>query len=416
MSALPKGCSKGITTPKKALIIGGGLAGSATALFLKRAGLAPAVHEARGITEGGGGFLLYLAPNGVNMVKTLGVEQHLEPDGFPPTGVTFLNAKGKQIGVFDTRPDGERYGARGLVIKRAVLQDVLRGEAERQGILICYNKKLKGVEMLGAGGVVAHFWDGTSAQGDLLIGCDGLHSRTRQLVFPESPRPTYLGLIDCGGFAYLPELRHLSGPQVMTFGKRAFFGYVVRPSGEVYWFSNVPWPREPGRDELTALSNDVWKRQLLELHRDDPDPIQHIIRATPTEAIGKWPTRDLPSLPAWLKGPVCIIGDAAHATSSAAGQGASMALEDAGVLGKCLRDVADTAQAFATFQGLRQARVEAVVQQARRNGSRKVPHPVMGWVRDLMLPHFLKMVARAAARGDGQDINAYRVAWEEKVA
>lgn len=402
--------------PRKALIIGCGVAGPATALFLEQAGLDAEVYEARGAEEAGGGFFLYLAPNGVNVLKTLGVDRYLEPNGFPPTGMTFLSAKGKQLGAFDSRLDGERYGARGLVVKRADLQSVLRGEAERQGILVCFGKKLKKVEALGESGVVAHFTDGTSARGDLLVGCDGLHSRTRQLVFPESPKPAYLGLIDCGGFAHLPELLHLSGPQVMTFGKKAFFGYVVRPSGEVYWFSNVPWPRKPGRDELTAFGNDAWKERLLEIHRDDPAPTLRIIAATPAEEIGRWPTRDLSALPTWHRGPVCVIGDAAHASSSAAGQGASMALEDAAVLGKCLRDVTDTEHAFATFQGLRRARVEAVVQQARRNGSRKVPHPVLGWVRDLTLPLFLKMAARAAAKSDRQDVNSYKVEWEEKVA
>lgn len=402
--------------PKKALIIGCGVAGPATAMFLKRAGLEPVVYEARSEQEAGGGYFLYLAPNGMSVLHTLGVARDLEPGGFPPTGMTFVSGSGRRLGGFDNRSDAERYGARGLVVKRADLQGVLRAGAARQGVPVCFGKKLKAVELPGEGGVVARFGDGTSARGDLLVGCDGLFSRTRQLVFPEAPRPAYLGLIDCGGFAQLPELRHLSGPQVMTFGKRVFFGYVVRPSGEVCWFSNVPWPREPGRDELARLTDAAWKGRLLELHRDDPPPTLQIIRATPAAGIGRWPTRDLPSLPAWHTGPVCLVGDAAHASSSAAGQGASVALEDAAVLGKCLRDVADTALAFAAFENLRRARVEALVRQARRNGSRKVPHPVTGWLRDLTLPLFLKLAARAAAKGGGRDVNAYQVVWKGRVA
>ena len=126
--------------------------------------------------------------------------------------------------------------------------------------------------------------------------------------------------------------------------------------------------------------------------------------------MGKWPLCDLPSLSTWYKGPVCVVGDAAHATSPAAGQGASVALEDAAVLGKCLRDVTDLQEAFATFQALRRARVEAVAQQARRNGSRKIPHPVTGWVRDLALPLFLKLGAREATQ-----MYSYKVVWDEKV-
>lgn len=395
---------------KKALIIGCGIAGPAVALFLKRAGLDTEVYEARSAAAEDAGFFLNLAPNGMNVLKTLGIDQRLEAEGFPATGISFFDRHGKQVGALDNSLDAQRYGARGLVVKRAKLQDVLRGEVERQGIPISFDKKLRDVDVIGEQGVVVHFDDGTSAKGDLLICCDGIHSRTRQLIFPESPKPSYLGMIDCGGFAYLPELRHLSGPQIMTFGKRAFFGYVVKPSGEVYWFSNVPWPKEPERNELSALSNEVWKERLLELHQDDPPAIPHIIRATPTDAMGKWPLRDLPALSTWHRGPVCVLGDAAHATSPAAGQGASMALEDAAVLGKCLRDLPDLERAFAAFQSMRQVRVEAVLQQARRNGSRKIPHPVMGWFRDLMLPFFLKSGAQEATR-----LYGYRVAWNEKV-
>lgn len=399
-----------MNAPKKALVIGCGVAGPAIALFLKRAGLQAEVFEARSATEEDAGFFLNLAPNGMNVLKTLGIDRRLEQGGFPATGITFFNRVGHQIGALDNSLDAERYGARGLVVKRAELQGTLRSEVERQGIPISFDQKLTRVETPGGQGVVAHFEDGTHAQGDLLLCCDGIHSRTRQLVFPDAPKPAYLGMIDCGGFAYLSELRHLSGPQVMTFGKRAFFGYVVKPSGEVYWFSNVPWPEEPGRDELSAVSNDAWKERLLELHAHDPQPIPRIIRATPAEAMGRWPLRDLPALPIWHEGPVCVLGDAAHATSPAAGQGASMALEDAAVLGKCLRDLPDSEGAFAAFQSLRKARVEAVVRQSRRNGSRKIPHPVMGWVRDLSLPLFLKLGVREATR-----LYSHKVAWDEKV-
>jgi FAD-dependent urate hydroxylase len=64
-------------------------------------------------------------------------------------------------------------------------------------------------------------------------------------------------------------------------------------------------------------------------------------------------------LPAWHKGPVCLIGDAAHAMTPSAGQDASMALEDAIVLTRCLRDAPDAERAFAAFEALRKDRVGA---------------------------------------------------------
>jgi 2-polyprenyl-6-methoxyphenol hydroxylase-like FAD-dependent oxidoreductase len=80
-----------------------------------------------------------------------------------------------------------------------------------------------------------------------------------------------------------------------------------------------------------------------------------------------------------------IIGDAAHAASPSSGQGASMAIEDGLVLGKCLRDNTDPDIAFAEFERIRRGRVERVVAHGRRNGTGKTPGPVGRAVRDLML-------------------------------
>lgn len=79
----------------------------------------------------------------------------------------------------------------------------------------------------------------------------------------------------------------------------------------------------------------------------------------------------MPSLPSWPTGPVCLIGDVAHATLPRAGQGASLAMEDAVGLADCLRDVPDRDANFAAFERLRKGRVEKLVEEARRNRDRK---------------------------------------------
>ena len=86
---------------------------------------------------------------------------------------------------------------------------------------------------------------------------------------------------------------------------------------------------------------------------------------------------DIASLPRWHRGPVCLIGDAAHAVGPHVGQGASLALEDAFVLAQCLRYLPDPTSAFATFEGLRRERVERIFKQSRRTGEQKAP---TGWV------------------------------------
>ena len=125
------------------------------------------------------------------------------------------------------------------------------------------------------------------------------------------------------------------------------------------------------------------------------------------------PTRVcIPSLPAWHRGAVCLIGDAAHAIGPHVGQGASLALEDAVVLAKCLRDILDPPVAFATFERLRRERVEPIVKQSRRTGQQKAP---AGWigrkVRDLVLPVFLRRGAEATA-----EVYRYQLNWDEPIA
>jgi 2-polyprenyl-6-methoxyphenol hydroxylase-like FAD-dependent oxidoreductase len=361
----------------KALIIGGGIAGPAVAIALQRVGLTAEIYEAKSTAADEAGAFLNLAPNGVNALKTLGVAHRLEAKGFSSRGIVFFNSNGKRIGKIDSSLEEERYGARNMMLKRGHLHQALRQEAMDRGIPVAFGKRLKEIEHTGQGPVVARFEDDTTASGE---------------------------------FTYYPAELPAWGEQHMTFGKRAFFGYIVSPDGEVWWFSNVPYPQEPTRDELSDILNEDWQRWLLALHSDDPAPIPEIIRST-EGIVGKWPVYDLPFLPTWHKGPVCLLGDAAHATSPHIGQGASLALEDAIVLARCLRDIPGVEPAFAAYQSLRKERVEALIKQARRTGDRKIPGPVAGWFRDLTLPWFLKAGTSSLGR-----VYSYKVDWDQKVA
>ena len=197
----------------------------------------------------------------------------------------------------------------------------------------------------------------------------------------------------------------------MTFGKEAFFGYQVAPSGEIYWFQNYHRAAEPDRAALRAISDAAYKQKLLEMHRDDHASIAEIIRST-EGPIDRWPLHEMPPIPRWHDGPVCLVGDAAHATTPHVGQGASMAMEDAIVLAKCLRDIPDTEAAFAAYERTRKERVEKVVAIARRMGNHKSPSGAVGRaIRDLMLPFFLKMGVKAV-----EPVYAHRVDWNERVA
>jgi 2-polyprenyl-6-methoxyphenol hydroxylase-like FAD-dependent oxidoreductase len=141
-----------------------------------------------------------------------------------------------------------------------------------------------------------------------------------------------------------------------------------------------------------------WRAHLIELFAGDAGPAAAIVRAT-GEVLGPWNTEDLRRVPVWHTGRVVLLGDAAHAVSPASGQGASMAMEDAATLGRCLTGAGDVPAALAAYEQKRRERVEKVVAVGRRNGSGKIAGPVGAAIRDAMTPLIMKLVYR---KGDPQ--------------
>ena len=398
---------------RKALIIGGGIAGLVTAMALQRARIDAIVYEAYD-TEAGldAGAFLTVAVNGLDALRSLGAHEPVLAAGFPTRSIEFFSGTGKRLGevpIGGTLPDGTVTHT----IKRVDLYRVLHDEAIRRGIRIEHNRRLVDAEITPDEGVIARFEDGTEAAGDLLIGADGIHSRTRRIIDPAAPGPRYTGLGNIGGFTRDASVDTKPGIYAMIWGKRAFFGYTVSPSGEIWWFANPPSAREPTRAELSATT-EQWKRRLIGLFADDATPAVEIIRATAGELAGT-NQYDMPSVPTWHRGPMVIMGDAAHATSPSSGQGASMAIEDAIVLAKCLRDLPNIPQAFAAYEQLRRERVERVVAQGVRSSSGKAAGPIVRVLRDLTLPVILRRVASSGERSLAW-MYGYHVDWDERLA
>lgn len=385
----------------KALIIGGGIAGPVTAMALRRAGIDADVFEAYGHGSEGVGAFLTLAPNGLAALRVLDLYDLVCDLGMDTPHMRISNARGKELALL-------HHPSRTL--KRADLYRALRDEAVRRGVRIHYGKRLHDASIT-PGGVRAVFADGGAAEGDLLIGADGLRSRTRTIIDPNAPKARHVGLLNTGGFASGVKVPGEPGTNYFIFGRRCFFGYLLNPNGEVWWFANPPSPKEPTAEEIAAITPARWRARLTELFKDDTGPMLDIIGAT-EHIISGWNTYDFPSVPKWFNDRMVIVGDAAHATSPSSGQGASMAIEDAVVLAKCLRDVPDPREAFAAFELLRRERVERIVAQGRRNGSGKAPGMLGAFVRDLILPVIMRQVAKKDSLAWMHD---YRISWAEKV-
>jgi 2-polyprenyl-6-methoxyphenol hydroxylase-like FAD-dependent oxidoreductase len=247
--------------------------------------------------------------------------------------------------------------------------------------------------------------------GSFLLGCDGIHSRTRQLINPGAPPPQYTGMISTGGFTRSLRLSPTPDTLHLVFGRRAFIGYHISSSGEVFWFVTLPQPQAPGRSEVKEMGSDEWRRRLLDLLREEQPFLGEIIEET--ERITGYPIDDIQTQPLWHKGSAVLVGDAIHAVSPTAGQGASLAMEDALVLAHCLRDIPQGEQAFAIYEHLRRARVERVVQYARSLGSwRAMANPIQVWLWGLLMPLFLKRSADPTAL---DWLYSYTVDWDAPI-
>ena len=395
---------------RKALIIGCGVAGPVVALFLQRAGIEVEIYEARAESTDYGGSFLNMACNGLGVLKTLGLDDQVSSQGSPIPRMIIWSGKGKRLGEVRNGARAE-VGAPSINIMRSRLHQVLREEAERQGIKMAFGKKLQDLST-SEQGVIATFADGTTAEGAFLVGCDGVYSRTRQLINPDAPTPKYTGLISTGGFAQHSSFPPTPDTMHFVFGKQAFFGYHIGSSGELYWFVNFPQKEAPARGDLDMIVSDEWQERMLDLFRGDLPLISEMIRATESAIIGS-PIYDISTQPIWHQGPVVLVGDAIHAVSPNAGQGASLAVEDAIVLAKCLRDISDLEQAFATYERLRRARVERMVQHGRSAGQGKVmTNPIQVWFRDRLAPLFLKLFANPAAL---DWVYSYKIDWDAPV-
>jgi 2-polyprenyl-6-methoxyphenol hydroxylase-like FAD-dependent oxidoreductase len=373
----------------KALIIGGGIAGPATALALQRAGFEPVVFEAYPQTSADIGSYLAVTPNGLDALRTLDALHLARAIGIPTHKNVLWSGSGQHLANV---PLGAPLadGTPALTMKRTRLGRALQDEAIRRGVRVEFGKRLAGATDTQDGLVVARFENGSEEVGDLLIGADGIRSRTRQLIDPAAPAGRYVGLLNFGGYTAEAALDAEPEAWHMIFGRRAFFGYILDGAGGVVWFANVPrHPVTP--EERAATSDEAWQQYLMDLFAEDRGPAVDLIRRGVLELAGD-STHDLPRVPTWHRGRMIVIGDAAHAPSPSSGQGASLALEDAVVLARCLGEAPQISDAFAAYERLRRDRVERVVAQGARSSSAKVPGGFGRMVRDLMLPLVFRLV------------------------
>jgi len=374
---------------KRVLIVGGGVAGPVLALFLRRAGFEPEIFEAAGASSTAGGAL-GLAPNGMNVLSAAGVVEQVRDASVTAKQWVFENQSGKVL-AWSPGGDPSRYGQPAVMITRADLHRVLLDRARDEGVPIHFDKGFVSLRDIPGEPVVTQFSDGSSAEGDFVIGADGIRSQVRRSIMPTAPKPVYTGMVAPGGISPClePNVRPRSNQQGhFIFGQKGFFGYFNALTSEgprTVWWSTSSAPL-PAREQMGAAAQPELRRRLLALHGQWAEPVPQLIESA--ESMLNIVVHDVPSLPAWSVGRAILIGDAAHAVAPHSGQGASMALEDAQFLAKLLSASkgVELDRVFAEFERGRRPRTDKVIALGRRSAQGKeMRSPIAYWIQQQMI-------------------------------
>jgi len=404
----------------KALIIGAGPAGLVTALRLKQAlGVEAVVYEIRSEPTTLGGAV-QLPPNGLRLIERLGLLNAILARGFSSGRLQLHSMQGKVLADWD-RTDGTRnatdYGY--VRILRNDLHQVLLEAVQEHGIAVHYSKSLTQVDETDTN-VTVTFSDGSSDSGDLLLGCDGIHSAVRSLLIDPDAKPEYSGIANMFGLLpasiqemWIDPALHAT---ITPHGLVAVSPYTAA-ADHLYWFfsRSVPIPESGSRDGWEAVSKhevDSSKRTLLDILGDATGDWNGKLREIicNTDRVKFYPIYKMPPNCKWFSKRSLLLGDAAHAMQPHIGQGTSMALEDAFCLSRVLENSdRSLAEAFRIHEAVRRPRVERVAQaSADRGDTRQASGPAWHRLKEIGigLGFWIYKTARLDKMGVGMDREA----------
>jgi 2-polyprenyl-6-methoxyphenol hydroxylase-like FAD-dependent oxidoreductase len=394
-----------MTRANTAVVIGGGIAGPVTALALHRAGIEAAVHEDHANSADGLGGLIALAPNGVAALEIVGAADAVIAAS-QPIDRQVMAIGGRRIEIPAVAGVGPLR-----VVRRSDLYEILRDRAVAAGVPFRHGKRLTSVREE-PHTTTAVFADGSDARADVLIGADGVHSTVRRLIDPSAPGPRYTGMLSVEGRS---AARVDSDPRTMTFafGRKGYYLYWPVPSGGTVWGINLPSSEPLTIAAMRASAVSGW-REILEATYGDDVPGGELIRRTPSSSLlMNGALHIMPPVPHWSRGRMVLVGDAVHAPSNSSGQGASLSIESAVQLARCLRDL-DVPQAFAAYERLRRARVEGIAAQAAKINRTKAP----GRFGQAVLPVLMRPVMKVAMNPEKKlgPVLRYRIDWDAPVS
>lgn len=312
-----------------ATVVGGGIAGLASAVSIARAGWTVTVLE-RAAAFGEVGSGLGISRNGMTALEAIGVGEAVRAVGHRTVGAGYQDPSGRWLLRIPDTPD-MRETATVWGIHRQRLHAALRQAAEAAGGI----ELVTGAEVTDvrpghpAGEPATVTWRTATGprtgECHLVVAADGVRSTVRAQMFPDV-RPRYSG--STSWRAVIPDTGS-DGRLIQVWGPGTEFGTLRVSDSEIYWYGYFRHPEGATFADEPAAARD---------HFAGWSPrVRAIVAATPADRLMRHDVHHLPDgLAGYVRGRIVMAGDAAHAMLPTAGGGASTALEDGVCVGRLI--------------------------------------------------------------------------------
>lgn len=343
----------------RALVVGAGIAGLATAHALRRNGWQVQIYErAQDFTQAGSG--LSLAPNAMRAFRHLELDSTVRDCARELHGLETRLRSGHRVMRIESGRLAMQYGDGFYSVGRPELHRALLDPLD---VAVHTAQRALSVVRDGPGATVT--FEGpnglTAAAADLVVIADGVHSRLRTVLFPGHPGARYAGYAAWRGIVPAETAQRFDQQWLTeTWGRGLRMGIRPLGDGRLYWYAldTAPSHAIPPPD-LAALTSRV---------ADWPGNVGAALSATAPQTVQVHPVHYLATpLPSFARGPIALVGDAAHATTPDLGQGAALAIEDAVVLAHAVTE-RGVGEGLSHYDAVRQPRTRRMVTRSVRMG------------------------------------------------
>ncbi|NIJ07309.1 2-polyprenyl-6-methoxyphenol hydroxylase-like FAD-dependent oxidoreductase [Sphingomonas vulcanisoli] len=344
------------------LVIGGGIGGMSTALALTQRGVTVTLIDAdpNWRVYGAG---ITITGMSLRAFDDLGVLDEIRERGFVHDGMRPMKFTGEPLGPALRAPPGSPPVMHGGGIMRPVLHDILSKRVRAADIDVRLGITAETLEQ-DESGVDVTFSDGTQAHYDLVVGADGIFSKTREMIFPDAPKPQFT---DQGCWRIVAKRPPEVDRAEIYFGGPMKIGMSPISQDEMYVFLLEHVPGNPW------FAPETYVEHLTEMMAPFGGNVTAVRESLGEDSQIVYRPLEWLLLPdPWYKGRVVLIGDAAHATTPHMASGAGLAVEDGLALAEELAKTDDVPAALRSFMDRRFERAKLVVETSVKSGELEI--------------------------------------------